>query len=85
MLKIVTFFIENVACTVFKKPLERILVRYDKQPNDFSNFLEPAVDSLTNNDETNGGLTTMAKSIISTFGFVIHHRPSSGTFLTVSR
>ena len=67
------------ACVLFRKPVERILIRYDQQPSDFMNLLEPAFDSLNN---TNNKLT---RRIVSNFGSVVYERPSSGTFLTLSR
>ena len=71
---------ETPACILFKKPVERILIRYDQQPSDFMNLLEPAFDSLNN---ANGQKLT--RRIVNIFGSVIHERPSSGTFLTLSR
>ena len=44
------------------------------------NLLEPAFDSLNN---ANGQKLT--RRIVNIFGSVIHERPSSGTFLTLSR
>lgn len=71
---------ESQACFQFSKPIERLMVRYDHIPSDFTNMLEPAFDSLSNK---NGMKFT--RRIVNIFGGIIHERPSSGTYLTLSR
>ena len=65
---------------MFNKPIERMMIRYDRQPSDFSNLLEPAFDSL--NDKNGQKLT---RRIVNNFGGIVFERPSSGTYLTLSR
>ena len=71
---------ESKACIMFNKPIERMMIRYDRQPSDFSNLLEPAFDSL--NDKTGQKYT---RRIVNNFGGIVFERPSSGTYLTLSR
>ena len=71
---------ESKACIMFNKPIERMMIRYDRQPSDFSNLLEPAFDSL--NDKNGQKLT---RRIVNNFGGIVFERPSSGTYLTLSR
>ena len=71
---------ESTACIMFSKPIERMMIRYDRQPSDFSNILEPAFDSL---NDKNG--PRFSRRIVNIFGGVVHERPSSGTYLTLSR
>ncbi len=71
---------EFKACLLFSKPIERIMIRYDRQPSDFLNVLEPAFDSLNNK----AGLK-YTRRIVNIFGGIVHERPSSGTYLSLSR
>ena len=70
---------ESPACILFNKPVERIMIRYDHQPSDFLNVMEPAFDSLNTNGQK------LTRRFVNVFGGICHERPSSGTYLTLSR
>ena len=70
---------------MFKKPVERILIRYDKQPSDYMNLLEPAFDSLNNVNGQNFQRRVFNAFGGNVFGGIVQERPVSATFLTLSR
>ena len=55
------------------------MIRYDHQPSDFLNVMEPAFDSLNTNGQK------LTRRFVNLFGGICHERPSSGTYLTLSR
>ena len=82
-------WMENRACIVLDKPLEKILIRYHKTPKDFNNLLEPATrwgkDFTTQQQfnklsESEGGALYQQQA-----NNISEAELSLGTYLTLSR
>ena len=79
-------WMETPACIVLEKPIERLLIRYQRTPKDFYNLLEPAFQTGKNwSSQNTQTLSEQEGGGIQFTKILTPQELSFGTYLTLSR